>query len=181
MDELDELLQKISDGDAEVAAAIEFVRTDREQRFRAAIGPIYDAISANRDEAITALRHEDASVRKVAIQMFPHHWPADKDVEDICQRQTHSGPIDVRLCAINTLSIIRNKLYGKKVSSTLAEYALNPTVDWELRRSLYSLLLVFFGTTAQKQSQYQIIQAPRDRDQIDPLIVKQCIEQDHSA
>lgn len=181
MDELDELLQKISNGDAEVDAALQFVRTDRDRRSRAAIGPIYDAISTNRDEAIAALRHEDASVQKVAIGLFPHHWPADKEIEEICERQTYSGPNDVRLCAIRALSFIRNKLYGKKMSSTFAEYALNPAVDWELRRSVYLLLLVFFGTEEQKQSQYQTTQAPRERDQIDRLIVEQCIERDYSA
>lgn len=183
MTNINSLLQQIAHDDQRIAEESRFIAADTERRWREGAGPLYDVLVSSRAKAVEALCDPDESVRKVAMSMFKDHWPPDPEVEEICRRNTFAGSRSLRTSAIITLAFIRNRLYKEKVAITLADYVLNTALEWDIRRSSYAMLVISFGTQAEKEAVFRATPESKVEgvSKIDAELVQRCVAADYTS
>lgn len=176
VEHLDSMLKRIAEDDREIDEETRRVNARRERTLRAEAGGAYDRLISSRDECLRSLNERDDAARTVALSLLTQHWQPDAITEAVTEPLTFSGPRKVQVRAISCLAFIKNRLYGTKVSSILAEYALNPQIDVLIRRDVYTLLRCSFGTFDERLNAIHALKRdPTCNNAIDPEIIQKSI------
>lgn len=143
-------------------------------------GERYIEMLSDRDRALAFFSHERSLTRELSMTLFPGHWEAGTDAEEACGNAIDQG-LSVRH-SIVTLALIRNDLYGEKVSSTLAAYVLNANIQLLDRVKLYCHLVAGFGDDVDRLPIVSAVVSNQvDGLTIDPDVVAACVARDPTA
>lgn len=144
--EIEELLRKFEELEADVKGLAEKVDPHVENRLRKLAGAHYDTMLVDKEKTTAFIAHPDPSIREAAVQLAYQHWEIKDELSAKYEELALSDPSEgVREVAISALGRVYSRTKDARIGRLLAGIVRGEETGEQSRLTAFVSLLLIHG------------------------------------